>query len=150
MYLDRCALKAEELHTVGAFEWRAPRQASTKAVTLAEWRDTHDRPLVRFAGVRSRDAASTFTNGELWADAATLPDPGPGVAYAYQFVGLRVLTPDGRQLGVIREVVFNHGVPLYDVEGMKAMLPGHEPFLKHVDLDAGTVTMDLPAGFEEF
>ena len=149
MYLDRCGLKAEELHAVGAFEWRG-KGAAPKPVTLAAWRDTHDRPLVRFSGVHKREQASTYTNGELWADAALLPDPAPGVAYAYQFVGLRVLTVDGRQLGVIREVVFNVGVPLYDVDGMKAMLPGYEPFLKRVDLEAGTVTMELPAGFEEF
>ena len=36
-----------------------------------------------------------LVNGELWVEPQRLPDPGAGVAYTYQLVGLEVRTEDG-------------------------------------------------------
>ena len=135
---------------MGTFEWRG-RGGLTRPLALRAVRATHDRLLVYFEGVATREAAALLTNGELWADAARLPDPGPGVAYTFQLVGFRIVDVKGGELGVLRDVTFHAGRAFYMVEraGRDRVLPGHEPFLKHVDLAGGVIEMDLPAGFEE-
>lgn len=112
-------------------------------------RPTHGRLLVRFAGVHTREDAAQLVNGDLWVDSAKLPDPGPGVAYTFQFVGLRLVNTDGRELGTVREII-EVGDRLFCVAGSgKTLMPIHTPYLKSVDLEGGVMTIELPVGFEE-
>jgi len=150
VYVDRTSLTAEEWLAVGRLQWRG-RGGVTRSLVLTEMRATHDRLLARFEGIGLREAAAELVNGELWGDAAKLPDPGPGVAYAFQMVGMKVVTVDGRELGILRDISFHAARPLYQVErdGKEILVPGHEPFVKHVDLAAGVITVELPPGFEE-
>jgi 16S rRNA processing protein RimM len=149
-YVDRIALSADELRTVRAVEWRGTGGAR-RSLVIAAVRATHDRLLVRISGVSTREAAAELTNGALWGDSARLPDPGPGVAYTFQLVGLRVVDVSGRELGVLRDVQTSTAQPLYVVEreGREHLYPGIEPFVKKVDLASGVITMELPAGFED-
>ncbi len=147
-YLDGCSLSADELRALGRVTWRR-KGADELSLVFHDVRATHDRLLVRFAGVHSREDAAQLVNGELWVDSEKLPDPGPGVAYTYQFVGLKLVATDGRALGTVREIV-EVGDRLFCAAGSsKTLLPIHTPYLKHVDLDGGTMTIELPAGFEE-
>ena len=150
MYVDRTSQTPEELRAVGTFDWRGAGGA-VRPLTLHAVRATHDRLLVLFEGIRTREAATELTNGELWGDVAKLPDPGPGVAYTFQLIGLRIVDVNGGELGVLRDVTFHAGRTFYVVEraGRDRVLPGHEPFLKRVDLAGGVIEMDLPAGLEE-
>ena len=150
-YVDRIALTAEELLAVKAVEWRGGREAEPRTFPITGVRTANDRLLVRFGGVRTREAAAELTNGWLWGDAERLPDPGPGVAYTFQLVGCRVVDTTGRDLGVLRDVQTSTAQPLYVVEheGREHLYPGIEPFVKKVDLAAGVITMELPPGLEE-
>lgn len=131
------------------FTWRGKR-GETRPVTLLEVRAAIPRMLVHFAGVRSRDQASELTNGELLVEASRLPDPGPGMAYTFQLIGLRVVCGDGRELGTLAEIIPSGAHPIYVVRGAKEILvPGHESVVKRVDLEAGVVTVELPAGLED-
>ena len=149
-YVDRIALTVDELLAVKNVQWRG-REDAKRACTVTAARSANGRLLVRVAGVHTREAASELTNGGLWGDAALLPDPGPGVAYTFQLVGLRVVDVSGRDLGIVREVQTTTAQPLYVVErdGREHLYPGIEPFVKHVDLAAGVITMELPPGLEE-
>ena len=108
------------------------------------------RLLVRFEGVSSREQASALTNGTLWAEQALLPDPGPGVSYAYELVGMEVVDTAGKPYGKVAEVVFNVGQPLLMLEGPAGrLLPCQPPFMKHLDAAARIITLELPPGFDE-
>src|SRR5262249_61884266 len=79
------------------------------------------------------------------------PAPAPGVSYAFQLPGMRVVDAGGRELGVVADVVFNAGQPLLELAGHAGkLLPCQPPFMKHVDADAGVITLELPPGFDEF
>jgi 16S rRNA processing protein RimM len=143
-------LSAELLGSLGPLEWRgAP--AGVRTLTLTRIRPAVDRMLVRAEGIFTREAASALTNGTLWADRTLLPDPGPGVSYAYQLTGMKVVDATGRELGTVADVVFNVGQPLLQLDGPKGkLLPCQPPFMKHLDVAAGVITLDLPPGFDEF
>jgi len=150
LYVDHCPLTPAQLLQVAPLEWRGPR-GQTRSLTPRRARAAHDRLLVTFDGVATREAAAAFVNGTLWAERARLPDPGPGVSYAFQLTGMRVMDAAGRSLGVVADVVFNAGQPLLQLEGREGkLLPCQPPFMQHVDVDTGVITLDLPAGFDEF
>ena len=96
----------------------------------------------------TREDAAPLVNGFVGAEVSRLPDPGPGVSYAYELVGLAVVDAEGRALGRVADVVFNAGQPLLELEAGR-LLPCQPPFLKHLDRAAGVITLDLPAGFDE-
>jgi 16S rRNA processing protein RimM len=150
LYLDGCPLTVEQLRALDGLEWRPVRGGDARPLVLRRVRPADTRMLVTFEGVASREAASALTNGLLWADQARLPDPGPGRSYAWELAGMRVVDPTGRELGVVAEVVFNVGQPLLVLEGAEGrMLPCQPPFMKHLDPVTRTITLDLPAGFDE-
>ena len=105
---------------------------------------------VRPEGVTVREQAAELTNGELWTERETLPDPGPGTAYTFQLLGVRVETEEGRALGAIAEVISTGAHPVYVVRGGRELLvPAAPGVVKRVDLEAGLMVVALPAGLEE-
>jgi 16S rRNA processing protein RimM len=149
-YVDGCPLAADRLLSLKTLEWRGAR-TGLRTVVLTRVHPAAGRLLVTAEGISTREAASALTNGTLWAEPDRLPDPGPGVSYAWQLAGMRVVDAHGRELGTVAEVVFNVGQPLLQLDGPKGkLLPCQPPFMKHVDVAAGVITLDLPPGFEEF
>jgi len=147
--LDQTDLTARELLRVETFVWRG-RQGQSRDLKLAEARDSIPRPLLRFAGVSDRQGAAALTLGELWAERERIPDPGPGVAYTFQLIGSRVITEDGRELGVLENVWSTGANPVYVVRGERELLlPAHPGVVKSVNLAEAIITVALPAGIED-
>ena len=150
LYVDGCPLTPDQLQALGTLEWRDMRGGDRRNLRLERVRAAHDQLLVSFAGIGTRETATRLTNGLLWAEAERLPDPGPGVSYAYQLAGMRVVDTAGKELGRVADVVWNVGLPLLQLEGAEGrLLPCQPPFMKHVDIAAGVITLDLPPGFDE-
>jgi len=148
-YLDGCSLTPLELHAVKRFTWRGAT-GETRALVLHTARPAAARLLVRFDGVATREAAAELVNGELWVERSALPDPGPGTAYTFQLIGLRVETTEGRVLGTLEAVVNAGPQPVYMVQGERElMVPGSPGVVKRVDLAAGVMVVDLPPGLED-
>jgi 16S rRNA processing protein RimM len=150
LYVDECAFGPAELTALAPLEWRSARGGDPRSLALTHVREAAKRLLVTFAGVGTREAAAALVGGTLWAEAARLPDAGPGRSYAFELVGLRVVDAAGRELGTVADVHFNAGQPLLSLAGPGGrLLPCQPPFLKHLDREAGVITLDLPPGFDE-
>jgi len=149
LYLDQCPLEPQALLGLRSFEWRGGDGAS-RAVQMLQVRAASQRLLVTFAGITTREAAVPLVNGTLWLERHRLPDAGPGRSYAFELAGMRVVDVAGRDLGTVSDVIFNAGQPLLQLNGREGrLLPCQPPFVKHVDVAAGVITLDLPPGFEE-
>jgi 16S rRNA processing protein RimM len=149
MTLDGCALTPAEMTGVRRFVWRS-RGGEERPLTLRAARPAHVRMLVHFAECADRDDAAALVNGDLWADAEKLPDPGPGVAYTFQLVGMTVRTDDGRDLGTLEEVMRTGANDVYVVRGEKELLvPANADTLRNVDMKGRVITVRLPAGLED-
>jgi len=61
--------------------------------------------LVTLEGVGDREAADALRGAEVLMDAADAPPLPEGRYYVHQLLGLRVVTPDGEELGRITEVL---------------------------------------------
>ncbi|TMQ73042.1 MAG: 16S rRNA processing protein RimM [Candidatus Eisenbacteria bacterium] len=147
--LDGVSLTPEELEQLRSFTWRKSGVAE-RALVLEAVRPMHGRLLVRFSGFTQRERVAELTLGELWVERSKLPPPGPGEAYTFQLVGLRVVDSAGRELGVLREIMRTGAHPIWVVRGERELLvPAAAPIVRNVDLEAGVITVDLPPGLEQ-
>jgi 16S rRNA processing protein RimM len=147
--LDLCSLTALELHAVKSFTWKVA-QGTNRTLTLVTARPANKRMLVRFAEAASRAAAAALTNGRLYAERERLPDPGPGVAYRFQLIGMEVLTEEGRALGTVADILPSPAHPVLVVRGEKEILvPAVPEFVKAVSVDERRITVKLLPGMED-
>jgi 16S rRNA processing protein RimM len=151
IYLDRAALTAPELERLGRVRVR-DRGGEEHDATVRAARPANDRLLVTLDGYTTRETVAGLTLGEMWAEAGALPDPGPGIAYTHQLIGLTVEDPEGRVIGTLRAVTGGGAQPLYVIaapDGRELLVPGVPEMLRHVDLAARRITVVLPPGLED-
>lgn len=149
LLFDDCSLTPDELLALREVTWRG-KDGAERTLVVEAAKPMQARMLVRFRGIDHRDQASELVLGELRVDSLRLPDPGPGVAYAFQLVGLEVLTVDGRTLGRLESVMATGAHPVFVVQGEREwLIPAVEDVVRAVDLEQRRITVSLPPGLEE-
>jgi 16S rRNA processing protein RimM len=111
------------------------------------------RLLVRLSGVADRDAADALRRSLFVVDSADLPPIDEAdTYYDHQLEGLRVRTTDGREIGVVAEVLHTAGGELLAVdrdEGGELLVPFVGAIVTSVSLQDGVVEIDPPEGLLE-
>jgi 16S rRNA processing protein RimM len=122
--------------------------AGVDAVTLATVRDHNGTLLLAFEEVGDRTAAEALRGALLEADVPA-ETGDPDAWYDHQLVGLRVVDPAGAELG---EVVAVEHPPAQDLlvvrrpDGVHRLVPFVGALVPTVDVGAGLVVVDAPAG----
>ena len=81
-----------------------------------------------------------------------LDSPRPrreGVYYHFELIGMRVLTPDGRRLGTLEEIISTPAHDVYvvrDERGREVLIPAVDSVVKRVDVEGGEMTVEPPPG----
>lgn len=99
---------------------------------------------VRFEEIGDRTAAEGLQGSVLVAEVAAEDRPtGADEYYDRQLRGLRALRADGRQVGVVKDVVHLPAQDLLtiDVDGVERLVPFVAALVTGVDLAAGTLTL---------
>ena len=108
--------------------------------------------VAAIAGVADRNEAEKLRGVELYLPRDALPPAAEGEYYHADLVGLRVELSDGKALGRVRAVE-NHGagdILAVDRPGRSEVsLPFNDRVVPVVDLAAGRVVVDPPAGVLE-
>ncbi len=110
--------------------------------------------IARLDGIDDRDAAEALKGTQLYVSKSELPEPGDGVYFHADLVGLSAFTPDGNSLGVVK-AVHNFGAGdvieiAGDGEGGKdgLMVPFTQSAVPEVDLKGGRMVVDAPIVLE--
>jgi 16S rRNA processing protein RimM len=105
--------------------------------------------LAHLSGIKDRDAADALRGLRLYVPRAALPATKEDEFYHADLVGLPVETRDGQRLGTVR-AVHNFGagdiLELRADGGRELMLPFSDAVVPAVDLAAGRIIADPPAG----
>lgn len=103
---------------------------------------------IQFEEVRDREMAKGLRDATLEIDASERPEPPAGAFYYDQLEGLEVVDVAGRHIGRLSQVVPRGGQDLYAVETEEGevLVPATDAIVKKVDLEAGQVVIDPPAG----
>jgi 16S rRNA processing protein RimM len=108
--------------------------------------------VVRFAGVKDRNAAEALNGVELSVDRDLLPKTGEDEFYAADLVGLRAESPEGEPIGKVRAVV-NYGagdiVEILPPSGASILVPFSKAAVPEVDIASGRIVVIPPLYDEE-
>ncbi|MEU9995137.1 ribosome maturation factor RimM [Streptomyces sp. NPDC050848] len=124
--------------------------ASTGPLTIETGRVHSGRLLLRFEGVRDRNAAEALRNTLLIAEVD--PDELPAEEdeyYDHQLMDLDVVLADGTEVGRITEISHLPSQDLFIVErpdGTELMIPFVEDIVTEIDLEQQRAVIDPPPG----
>jgi len=110
--------------------------------------------IARLDGVDDRTAAEALKGTRLYVPRSALPEPGDGVFYHADLIGLKAETRDGASLGTVK-AVHNFGagdileIADADGEGKEELLvPFTSDAVPDVDLDKGRIVVAPPEVLE--
>jgi 16S rRNA processing protein RimM len=124
--------------------------ATAGPLTIETGRVHSGRLLLRFEGVRDRNAAEALRNTLLIAevDPEVLPEEEDEY-YDHQLMDLDVVTKDGVEIGRITEISHLPSQDLFIVErpdGSEVMIPFVESIVVEIDLEEQRAVIDPPPG----
>jgi 16S rRNA processing protein RimM len=140
----------EERFSPGALVFPTGRAGLPATLEVAGHRWQNGRLVLAIVGVADRTAAEALRGAVLEAD-VDLADTDDDEYHDLALVGLRVTDGAGAELGRVSEVLHLPGQDLLAVarEGQPELLvPFVKAIVTSVDLDAGCVVVDLPAGLD--
>lgn len=107
---------------------------------LGEVRDARDAWIVQLKGMFERDAIEAL-RGQLMEVPDETIAPDEGAHFLHDLIGLRVLLPDGSELGSIVEVLQPGANDVYVVRGPRGenLIPAIGEVVGKIDLVEGTV-----------
>ena len=110
-----------------------------------------DRPLVRFEGIETVEAAETLRGQGLWILASARPALEPGVFYETDLVECRVELMDGTAVGTVERVDGGTGasVLVIGTPNGEVLVPLADDICRVIDPAARRIVIDPPAGLLE-
>ncbi|MFG2028449.1 ribosome maturation factor RimM [Streptomyces sp. NPDC048825] len=124
--------------------------ASAGPLTIETGRVHSGRLLLRFEGVRDRNAAEALRNTLLIAEVDPDATPEePDEYYDHQLMDLDVVTKDGAEVGRITEISHLPSQDLFVVEradGSEALIPFVAEIVVEIDLEEQRAVIDPPPG----
>jgi 16S rRNA processing protein RimM len=127
------------------------RAGRLTALRVATMRMHQDRPLVRFEGVDTPEAAHALSAHALWVREADRPPLGEGRFYYTALIGCRVETTAGVLVGEVERLDPSAGVPLLVVAapGGEVLVPLADEICRVIDPDARRIVIEPPEGLLE-
>ncbi|MEP6462815.1 MAG: ribosome maturation factor RimM [Frankiaceae bacterium] len=117
---------------------------------IAGTRDMNGRLLVHFDGVADRTAAEELRDTLIVVNSASSPAlASPEEYWDHQLIGLQAVDTSGEVIGELADVLHPPGADLLAVrrpDGREVLVPFVAALVPHVDLAAGRVVVDPPAG----
>ena len=108
--------------------------------------------VAKFKGIDDRGEAEERIGGELWIDRSKQIEPGEDEFYFSDLIGSKVLTEDGREIGVLKEILEQPASYILEVEkpdGNKVLIPFINQFVKDVDTENKKIVVSLIEGMDE-
>lgn len=104
--------------------------------------------LLHLSGLKNRDAAEAWRGAYVYVRLEDSPPLEENEYYHYQLTGLNVQTLEGERLGQITEVLATGANDVYVVQGDhgEILLPAIKQVILSVDLEAGTMLVQVPEG----
>jgi 16S rRNA processing protein RimM len=93
--------------------------------------------LVRFRGIKSPEEAGMYHNTWVYVPTANRPALPEGEYYHHQLIGLNVITEEGRELGILVDILETGANDVYvvrDVDGKETLLPAIPPVILDIRL----------------
>ena len=122
-----------------------------KSLEIANTRIHKGIWLLLFKGIEDRNGAERLRGSRLYSDVELEEPNEDGSYHDEQLVGLKVRSTDERKVGTVTGVSHLPGQDLLEVDTPRGsrLVPLVAQFIVDVDLESGTIWVDLPEGLVE-
>jgi 16S rRNA processing protein RimM len=99
--------------------------------------------LVKLSGVADRNEAEALAKREVFVIRESLPTAGPDEYYDSDIIGTSVITEDGRDLGLITDIIVTGANDVYVAMGLEGevLIPAIDAAVVEIDPDARKMTV---------
>jgi len=125
---------------------------------LEEGKQHGNAIVVKIAGIDTRNQAEALVRAEIWLETAILLDHADGEYYWFQLIGLKVVSPEGQELGTITSLIETGANDVLVVQNKHASAAGKNqevliPYLtgdvvKQVDLEQQLMIVEWQADYD--
>lgn len=132
--------------------WSIEKNGVERSFNVIQGRRQGKGLIVQLKGVSTREAAEALSGAAIYLSKEELPELGDGEFYWYQLEGLKVITLEGIELGVV-DYLFETGANdvlvvkggCDDKERLLPFLP--DEVITRIDLEAGEMIVDWDPDF---
>ena len=121
-----------------------------REVTVRGVKSHRSGAILRFAGTETIEEADAMRGMLIGVPREEAVPLQPGEFYAFQLIGLAVVTTGGERLGTLREVLHYPAHDVYEVwdeaRGREVLLPAAANVVRDVDLERGVMVVELLEG----
>ena len=124
------------------------RDETRSAVQVQSARPHRRQILLKLCEIDDIESARQWVGSILAVREEALAPPAQGQYYHYQVIGLEVFDTSGARIGTLKEIWSTPASELYVVAGLdkEHLIPAVKEMIAEVDLAAGRMIVDLPAG----
>lgn len=133
----------EQTESVFAHQQKDP----VRPLEIESVRENHGGYLIKFVGVDTLEEAEKLRNFFLSVRDDELVELEEDEYWHWQLEGLKVFSPEGAEIGILKEVVQSPAHDLYLVEtgdGSTHWVPAVKQYVPEIDIEAGRVVAILP------
>jgi len=128
-----------------------PKTGIVAEIKVRTVRDFQDGLLVMFEGFADRTEAERWRGRTLLVPIDELEPPGEGELWAHELPGMRVVDPQGVEIGAVSgwyDLPQGLVLEIHTARGTRDV-PFNAAFVVSFDRDARVITLDAPAGLLE-
>ena len=105
-------------------------------------------PVVKFAGIETRETAVELKGAILYVDRSDLPPTGEDEYYWFELIGLKVTDQRGAHLGRVKGLIDRTFQPVLVIEreGSEYHVPFVDVFVKKVDIQGSRIVIEPVEG----
>ena len=117
-------------------------------LTVAASRPFKDGLLITFHEISDRTEAEHWNGRHLFVPASEIAPPKEGELFLHELAGMAARTVAGEPIGTVHGYYQLPQGVVIEIETPRGMrdVPFHEVFVKHVDRDGRSLTIDAPEG----
>ena len=130
----------------------SPDDSSTREVRVETFRPHAGRALVKFAGIETPEEVQTLHNWTLEIPEDEARELEEDEYFLHDLVGLTLIDGEGKQRGVVTEVIEGGGGLLLSVkraDGKTFEVPFAAELCTEIDLTAKRIVVALPEGLDD-
>lgn len=134
------------------FKLKKNRNKDLNTLTIEKARIQKNFCIVKFKEIADRNAAELLNGSELYINREDAPELPEGVFYYSDIIGLKVITDDDRELGVLKDIYETGANDVYSVvnsDGKEILLPAIPDVILSTDLDEGIIRVHMLCGLED-